>query len=696
MTDNFSRAASVVAALGFALPVSYIMADGSVVNLPAIYIKGRTERSDVLAPSAEQEAARLATVPGGTNLAQPNSETRLSSLRDALGYQPGIVIQDFSGGIDQPRFNIRGSGIQSNPISRGVLLLEDGLPVNDADGSFIIGLLEPRNSAWVSVLRGGNAQNPAASALGGEVNFRNLTGRDENGALRLENGSFGRLGWQAALGGAQDHLDGRLSVTGDDYDGFRHHSQSQRRTFNSNVGLRTDNGFENRTYLSWADLDFDIPFVVPGSRIDSDPNAVMGDGNTSQDRQLNVYSRDPSRHIERTRLVNRSSWTQDDLSHTLGVYYQTTRDGFKNLLVDTPSKTDTVGAQWALNGNLGDLDYRFATGLDHSDIDRSFYAVSPTKGSRLSRFGDYDLQARNLFSSLDLTWNLDAHWSLLAGLRYTDSQRDATEKASGKRLDQDWDWLAPKVGVNWRPNDQIRWYATLSTQREVPTFWEIVTSEVNAANPNITSTDLLNLRAQKARTIEVGVQGNVHPLLNWDITVYSSDIKDELIATTDASGIRTGTYNYADRTRHQGVELGLRGSDEHYSYRLAWTYSDFRFVDGELDGNRIAGVPRHLVNAELMRRFGHWQVGGNVYWLPDGSPVDHVNTPGLEQNSYALFGLKAIYEVDDNWTFNLQGDNLGDRHYASSYVTRYQATATQPTFTAGNGRSVSAGVSYRF
>ncbi len=526
----------MVAALGFALPVGYSQADDSVVNLPVIDITGRAQPRDVLAPSAEQEMARLATVPGGTNFAQPNRETRLGSLRDALGYQPGIVIQDFSGGIDQPRFNIRGSGIQSNPISRGVLLLEDGLPVNDADGSFIIGLLEPRNSAWVSALRGGNAQNPAASALGGEVNFRTLTGRDENGALRLEGGSFGRLGWQAALGGAQDQLDGRISVTGDDYDGFRHHSQSQRRTFSSNVGLRTDSGFENRTYLSWADLDFDIPFVVPGSRIDSDPDRVMGDGNTPQDRQLNVYARDPSRHIERSRLVNRSSWTQGELNHTLGVYYQTTNDGFKNLLVDTPSKTDTVGAQWALDGSVGDLDYRFATGVDHSDIDRSFYAVSPVNGSRLSHFGDYELQARNLFSNLELTWNIDAEWSLLAGLRYTDSQRDAKEKNTGNRLDQDWDWLAPKIGVNWRPNEQIRWYATLSTQREVPTFWEIVTSEVNAANANTTSTDLLKLRAQKARTFEVGVQGNVHPLLNWDITVYRSEIEDELIATTDASG----------------------------------------------------------------------------------------------------------------------------------------------------------------
>src|SRR5690606_30203719 len=79
-----------------------------------------------LQPGPAAEQARLDTVAGGTNLIEPQKESRLATLNDALNYQPGIVVQEFFGGLDQPRLNIRGSGIQSNPVNRGVLLLQDG------------------------------------------------------------------------------------------------------------------------------------------------------------------------------------------------------------------------------------------------------------------------------------------------------------------------------------------------------------------------------------------------------------------------------------------------------------------------------------------------------------------------------------------------------------------------------------------
>ena len=225
--------------------------------------------------SVQRERAALERVPGGTNLAEPQKEARLATLRDALDYQPGIVLQDFFGGTDQPRLSIRGSGIQSNPVNRGVLLLQDGLPLNEADGSFIIGLIEPRNAAFVSARRGANATTAGATTLGGELDFVSLTGLDERGRVRLEGGSFGRRGAQAAVGGVGERLDGRVSVSSDRFDGYRHHSASQRDSLQANLGFQGNGSFENRTYLGWTDLAFDIPSVVPKSRIGSDPRGVQ-------------------------------------------------------------------------------------------------------------------------------------------------------------------------------------------------------------------------------------------------------------------------------------------------------------------------------------------------------------------------------------------------------------------------------------
>src|SRR5690606_18804783 len=113
---------------------------------------------------------RLDDVPGATNLIDPEEkEGSQATLARVLDFEPGIIIQEFFGGNDQPRLNIRGSGIQDNPVSRGVQILYDGLPINQADGSFIIGLIDPEQTSLVSVYRGANALRYGGTTLGGAI-----------------------------------------------------------------------------------------------------------------------------------------------------------------------------------------------------------------------------------------------------------------------------------------------------------------------------------------------------------------------------------------------------------------------------------------------------------------------------------------------------------------------------------------------
>ncbi|ENT6114333.1 TonB-dependent receptor domain-containing protein [Pseudomonas aeruginosa] len=132
------------------------------------------------------------------------------------------------------------------------------------------------------------------------------------------------------------------------------------------------------------------------------------------------------------------------------------------------------------------------------------------------------------------------------------------------------------------------------------------------------------------------------------------------------------------------------------AYRVAWTFSDFRFRGGEFQGKRIAGVPRQPWSAELLYRQGPWSLGPNLRWLPQDTPTDHTNTRGNYQDAYALWGFKASYKAREGLSVYLLGDNLADKVYASSYVIRNRADASQPTFLSGNGRSLSVGAKYSF
>ena len=693
------------ALLAASLGVPAVAQEGASLS-PVTVQSSRTSVTLPLSESVQVERDKLAQVPGGTNLAEPQKEARLATLRDALDYQPGIVMQDFFGGTDQPRLSIRGSGIQSNPVNRGVLLLQDGLPLNEADGSFIIGLIEPRNAALISARRGSNAITPGATTLGGELDFVSLTGADERGRVRAEYGSFGRQGLQAAVGGVGERLDSRVSVSRDRFDGYRHHSASQRDSLQANVGFQGDGSFENRTYLSWTDLDFQIPNVVPKDRIQSDPRGVMGDGKTPQDKLLNVYKRDPRRDATQLRLANRSRWGNDTLRHEVGVYWQDTDDLFNNMTSHTVTHSRTTGAQWQANGrpagSEGALGWRTAVSWANSTMERDLYATNPANGQQMQRFGAYDLGARNLQALAGADWRMATDWTLLGSLQWSHLTRDAQNRSGGAPLNQDWRFATPKIGVNWAASPSTRLWANLSRSHEAPTFWEIVSANVAPNSPATAQSELVRLKMQRATTIELGGAGRWGEgaqAVQWTAAVYRSVLADELISTTDESGIKVGTYNYRGGTRHQGIEAGISGSQRMgvgaLDYRASWTYSDFHFRGGEYAGKQIAGVPRQLINAEFMYRIGAWRFGPNVRWMPVSTPTDHANTAGSEQDAYALLGLKMEWR-DGPWTAYVQADNVTDKRYASTFVIRNQGTAAQPGYLQGLGRSLTAGLSYQF
>ena len=707
ITINTFTIKSACVLLTTALSSVAVAQEQSAQPLPAVTVQ--SSRASVALPlreSAQAEREQLAKIPGGTNLAEPQKEARLATLRDALDYQPGIVMQDFFGGTDQPRLSIRGSGIQSNPVNRGVLLLQDGLPLNEADGSFIIGLIEPRNASFISARRGANATTPGATTLGGELDFVSLTGVDERGRVRAEYGSFGRQGLQAAVGSVGERLDGRLSVSSDRYDGYRHHSASQRDSLQANIGFQGDGSFENRTYFSWTDLDFQIPNVVPKDRIQSDPRGVMGDGKTPQDKLLNVYNRDPRRAATQLRLANRSCWGNDTLRHEVGVYWQDTDDLFNNMTSHTVTHSRTTGAQWQASGrpagSEGALGWRTALSWADSRMERDLYATNPANGQQMQRFGAYDLGARNLQALAAADWRMATDWTLLGSLQWSHLTRDAQNRSGGAPLNQDWRFATPKIGVNWAASPSTRLWANLSRSHEAPTFWEIVSANVAPNSPATAQSELVRLKMQRATTIELGSAGRWGEgaqAVQWTATVYRSVLADELISTTDESGIKVGTYNYRGGTRHQGIEAGISGSQRMgvgaLDYRASWTYSDFRFRGGEYAGKQIAGVPRQLINAEFMYRIGAWRFGPNVRWMPVSTPTDHANTAGSEQDAYALLGLKAEWR-DGPWTAYVQADNVTDKRYASTFVIRNQGTAAQPGYLQGLGRSLTAGLSYQF
>src|SRR5690606_592363 len=150
----------------------------------------------VVSASRDRPVVRLDAAAGGTAIITPRempASTNLTLAR-ALADVPGVVVQDFFGGNDQPRVQIRGSGLQQNPVERGVLMLRNGLPLNRADGSYVVGFADPGAADAIEVFRGYMANRLGATVLGGAFNLISPTGRSAPGfALAAGGGSFDQL-----------------------------------------------------------------------------------------------------------------------------------------------------------------------------------------------------------------------------------------------------------------------------------------------------------------------------------------------------------------------------------------------------------------------------------------------------------------------------------------------------------------------
>ncbi|HMR18784.1 MAG TPA: carboxypeptidase-like regulatory domain-containing protein, partial [Sphingobacterium sp.] len=243
-----------------------------------IELKEITVSGQALSTASTLETIKLQhkLIAGGTSTAVMNPNVqRLETIKDALKYEPGVIIQEFFGANDQPRLSIRGSGIQSNPQRRGVHLLQDGIPVNFADGSFIIGVMDPAISESIETFKGANALRYGVATLGGAVNFNSRTGRQSPGIqVKAEGGSYGYRQFNALLGDARGDKDAFISISGSRQDGFRQHNQNKKLNLAGNFGYRISDNVDNRTYLNYSYINFDVPGPLTIAMLKDDPSQI--------------------------------------------------------------------------------------------------------------------------------------------------------------------------------------------------------------------------------------------------------------------------------------------------------------------------------------------------------------------------------------------------------------------------------------
>jgi iron complex outermembrane receptor protein len=640
-------------------------------------------------PVVAEARERLSETPGAVAVVSNESyASRFApGLVDILRDVPGVYVQKKWGG--DTRLSIRGSGIGNNNHLRGLLVAQDGMPLNEADGFGDTQLVDPFIARYTEVYKGGNALRYGGALLGGAINIITPNGKTapERGLLRFEGGDYSTLRGHASTGGQWGAWDAYGAISGYTTDGWRQQSEGQWQFASGNAGYTFGDDREVRAYVSGGYIHQQIPGSL------SLEQALMSPELANPTNITMNYQRDQS--VQRGTIQTR--WRLDANTVFEGGLYATHKELDHPIFQVIDQVSDNWGAfgrvDWGgeVLGMKADLFY----GLSYRDGENAAKQWVNNAGSR----GALTAQSLQEATGLDVFAEgrvfLADSFALVAGGSYGRAERDYQSFPPSATVVTDsatYEWFAPRVGFIWQNTGGAQVYGNITRSVEPPNF--------SALSPTVGG--FQPLEEQDAWTAELGTRGRTGNLV-WDIAAYRAEIEHELLTftTNPTQGIPAPTFNAQDGTMHQGVEAGLDWQIvDGLRLRQTYMWSDFRFTDDRQYGdNRLPIVPEHFYRAELKGTVGGFWFAPSLEWSMSDAYVDYANT--FRTGSFAVFNLNTGYTFDNGVMVFLDVRNILNENYISNFTPIINwTTATAPgarnVFFPGDQRSLYGGVAFTF
>lgn len=661
-----------------------------------LVVEGSNDLGSERDQTNEQALEAIRRTPGGVALVPEDliDRTRAASFEDVLESVPGVYVRARGTG-EEPQISIRGSGLRNNFHTRGVNVLIDGFPFQNADGFSDVESFEFLAARRVEVYKGANSLRFGGNALGGAINIVTQTGRDAAPLrLRSEGGAFGF--WKSYGSSACDAgpWDAFLALSHTQQDGYRDHAEQDRQRAYGSLGRSFDGGAALRVDLNAVRNRQELPGALDHNELHADPRDANTQSESFDERRDFDFGRGAvtlSFPVSDELRVDWQSQTSfEELDHPLAFG-----------IIDNETWNAGTELRTVAEHPLLGLDSRFDAGVQLAYTRQPQTIFENLGGHRGASFDRQLGQAANaaLYFSEDLA--LGDTVSLVGGTRAQWAWRRVRDKVASESDSVEYWFAAPSLGAIWRAVPGVELYGNAGYAFEPGVLFEL-TAPGNAT----AGLDLEALDPQRAWQFEVGTRGAVGERLRFDLAVFDIELRDEIRNTT-VGPFAIPAYLNIDRSRHWGVEVALDlqlardlaapfGSEGGGELRAqtSYTYSRFEFVRDDLFvNNDLPGAPRHFTTAAL-----RWQHGSGLWlapqleWVGDRWFVDSENLNSA--GAYVLWNLRAGYDhAPSGVSLFVEGRNLADRDYVSSVVVD---AGDQRYFEPGDGRGVFGGVEWRW
>ncbi len=663
-------------------------------------------------PTFEQQFERFLHRPGAETVVSTEQfdSSHLGTLENLMSETPGVYSVsrgDSNGGL----YSIRGTDIASSGPrnGRGIRAYIDGVPLGRTEAGLTVSLIDILAADYLEVYRGPNSLRFGAISAGGALNFVSRTGKNNPGSrLSFERGAYGFQQMQLQHGAIKNNVDYYVSLSDHRTDGYRDHTETEATRLSSNLGWAIEDNLDTRFFFTVGKDYQDLSGTVPLNLIEED----------GRDSGTWAIPADTDRNFDYVRLANRTDWSLEQYGK---IAFDTfaLRTDFDHLpspfsgIVDNLWEEYGVGIRYDHVTEIAGMTTEITGGIRGSFTEGEFLKFRHLNGGKDKgdKVNDTSFESTLIEAYGEMAFSLTDNVRLFVGLQAVDIQRELTDNfrediasiapvfsrgvlmqlpqpGSSTRdqgYDVGYDTINPKLGLNWQIADDYFLFASIARSYEVPTGADVADVVANGGTDSA-------IKPQVAWTYEFGLRGGTERFF-IDATFYHSPVKDEILTRScsvsqgdDISICADSIAFNVDNTVHQGVEIGLSyvvaesmvSEGDSLKLTTTWNYSDFKFDDDPIYGdNRLPVIPQHTLFSGLTYTHSSGFFADLEYRYADerGATYDGSGGKGWTIPSYSTWGMQIGFKPQSKpYSFYIQGTNLGDEIYASTYT----AEPTQP------------------
>lgn len=672
-------------------------------------------------PSVQINASRLDIPPFDIPAALSVVNVRAASagqpgvnLSETLVGVPGILARDRQNYAQDEQISIRGFGARSTFGVRSIRLFVDGIPATLPDGQGQVSHFNLDSADRVEVLRGPFSVL-YGNAAGGVVQLWSADGTPTpQTTIAVDGGSNDTFRYALDTRGVAGSVDYNVATSEFLSGGYRQHSRVHRESDNAKFGI--DLGGQRKLTLVFNRLYQPTAQDALGltrAQVDADPTQA-----TPVAAQYNTR-----KSIEQNQLgaVYEQSISEADQLRLMGYYGYRSILQFQSIPPATQANPLQSGGVVAPTTNYGGLDARWTHRGEFAGHDDEWVFGASGDYQRQHRLGyenfvgdvlgvqgalrrDENDNVDNVAEYAQWYWHFADAWSLLLGLRHDEvrfSEQDfyITAQNPDDSGDVRYSATTPVFGLQFRPTDAMRLYASYGKGYETPSYNELgYRSDGNAGLA-------FNLQPARSRNLELGAKWQLSRALEFDAAAFRADTRDELAVATNENG--RSTYQNVGAARRQGVELSLSGQLA-ADWRIAagFTHLQSRFRSDFLAcvstpcaapnvlvpaGARIPGVPDNYGSLRLEHGSGEkgWREGLTLTGV-GAVTVNDTNTQRAAGYTLLDADVSYTFALDQHRRLQLSArlDNLADRRYIGTVIVndangRYFEPGPDRTFLLG-------------